>query len=446
MNKTLHASFAVLFAAASLSAAQLDHWEYDAGTGVIDDGVFAFTVGNVNASAKTLRVYALDTAWMAAHCDATAPQPLDFSKPVVIDGADYDITVVCPQTESATADNCIPQAWRWLPGSLVLNPKTKQLGKCFCYGATNLTGRLVIPATLTGLPQSFCRGIANNAAGRVKLSEVEFQGPCKLNGVRIFQWCALTGIIGSQYITGLQTQSFLQAGSSTTPVDLRGLDSTTIPTEAFSGFSAPYYILPDTITKIAGLHGCTITNFPPASLEEIATSGTIGGLSVANEGGVVVFPEGFATTPASPSNGAHYGPFNKATGIVEADFPKTYTAVTPGLFANCASIEAILFRATALTQLGSGAFNAKNLREIRFCGAPPPAASVADDFLGATETTGHVKIRNLSANQVTLFVPRGMGWESLADGGTIPGTVTKGTTQNIRYWTPDTKPTILCIR
>ena len=448
MKQQFLPAVAAALVAACASAAQLDHWEYDAGTGVINDGVFAFDVNTINANKHTLRVLSLNTAWMEANCDAATPQPLDFSKPVVIDGVDYDVTDICPTTQAATNDNCIPEAWRWLPGSLVLNPSTTRIGQSFCYGSTNLSGRLVIPATLTSIPQNFCRGKAANAVGRVKLQEVVFQGPCNVTGNRAFESCSFTNIVGSQYIRKLGSYAFLKAGSSVTPLDLSGLTDTTIPLQAFGNFTSPYTILPDTITSIAGLQGCVVTNFPPASLTVISVSGNTvpGGLSAANPDGVVVFPEGFTTTPTlTTAQTAHYGPFANATGIVRADFPESYTAITGGLFANCVSIEKILFRATQLTQLGIGAFNAANLREIRFLGAPPPAADIAE-FLGSTKTTGGATYTRLKANQVTLFVLPGTGWEALADGGVIPGTITAGTTQNIRYWGGLVNPTMILIR
>lgn len=113
--------------------------------------------------------------------------------------------------------------------------------------------------------------------------------------------------------------------------------------------------------------------------------------------------------------------FLNSTGFVSI-VSMAATNVLANAWSGFKGLQSISFRTKArMGVLGNSAFAAPQLTRVEFNGAAPDPANVGTIFA------------TLPEKQVTVYVPRDKGWEALADNGVIPGTITKGTRQKIKY-------------
>lgn len=115
------------------------------------------------------------------------------------------------------------------------------------------------------------------------------------------------------------------------------------------------------------------------------------------------------------------GSFLNSTGFVSF-VSMAATSVLTNAWSGFKGLKSISFKTKdKMVVLGDSAFAAPQLTRVEFNGAAPDPANVGTIFA------------TLPEKQVTVYVPRDKGWEALADNGVIPGTITKGTRQKIKY-------------
>ena len=115
------------------------------------------------------------------------------------------------------------------------------------------------------------------------------------------------------------------------------------------------------------------------------------------------------------------GSFLNSTGFVSF-VSMAATSVLTNAWSGFKGLKSISFMTKdKMVVLGDSAFAAPQLTRVEFNGVAPDPANVGTIFASLPE------------KQVTVYVPRDKGWEALADNGVIPGTITKGTRQKIKY-------------
>ena len=115
------------------------------------------------------------------------------------------------------------------------------------------------------------------------------------------------------------------------------------------------------------------------------------------------------------------GSFLNSTGFVSF-VSMAATSVLTNAWSGFKGLKSISFMTKdKMVVLGDSAFAAPQLTRVEFNGVAPDPANVGKIFASLPE------------KQVTVYVPRDKGWEALADNGVIPGTITKGTRQKIKY-------------
>ena len=115
------------------------------------------------------------------------------------------------------------------------------------------------------------------------------------------------------------------------------------------------------------------------------------------------------------------GSFLNSTGFVSF-VTMAATSVLANAWSGFKGLKSISFMTKdKMVVLGDSAFAAPQLTRVEFNGVAPDPANVGTIFASLPE------------KQVTVYVPRDKGWEALADNGVIPGTITKGTRQKIKY-------------
>lgn len=426
----------VACAAMLASAEQAAHWSYDGETGTISDGVWTFTATILSEEQHEIRVWTVDAVRTGT---LAAAVPLDFSKPVrVSDGGDgfaeYDAVELRPAQTSTIEDKVLTSSYVGKVSAFKFNAKTRYYPPAFLYNATALAGRLTFPSTLTTL--------TGNSAfrGMTALQEIEFKGPVELNGFRLLQDCtAVTNIIGSEYITMISGNPCLSTGSKKlSGMPVLDLSSATVIDGATLQSTGCKVLLGDGLTRL-GTNSLTddmILNFPPPGLIELgsATSRTF---ELAD--GKLVLPEslttiaGVSTMQKSGYNVISGASFMSVSGVEEVVFPAGVTSVPIGLFDRCASVRSVTFTAGKIDSIGPAICNSPSITDLWFTGAAPDDGNLDDQMLAWTATAGGKVLDNLKDGQLTIHVPRDKGWEKYADGGVIPGTITKGTTQKIKY-------------
>lgn len=201
MKKTI-ALMAAFVACGSLSAAQLDHWVYDATAKTVTDGVWTLSA-TPNGAGLTVGSPVAD----GYPVDPTDPQELNFAKPIQ-SSADplttYDILMLSFSSSSVGSGNgspITPYAWAGCIGKLVFPPtgscKFKSFSDGAFAGATNLTEIVnFLPDEITTLGACSFR---NTAAAQ----PLTLMGVATCTGLHTFSDSAITSVTFGPKLTSL---------------------------------------------------------------------------------------------------------------------------------------------------------------------------------------------------------------------------------------------------
>ena len=120
------------------------------------------------------------------------------------------------------------------------------------------------------------------------------------------------------------------------------------------------------------------------------------------------------------------------TGYGDLFIPSTLKSLGASTFWDSSVTNVTVAEGGLETSVGARTFTSKNLAKIKFFGQPP--ATMNENFLAKSSSDGKTTL--MTDRQVTLYVPRKYAdaWTPLADNETISGTITKGSTQKIRFW------------
>lgn len=123
---------------------------------------------------------------------------------------------------------------------------------------------------------------------------------------------------------------------------------------------------------------------------------------------------------------------SETTGYGDLFIPSTLKSLGASTFWDSSVTNVTVAEGGLETSVGARTFTSKNLAKIKFFGQPP--ATMNENFLAKSSSDGKTTL--MTDRQVTLYVPRKYAdaWTPLADNETIPGTITKGSTQKIRFW------------
>ena len=412
--------------------AQLDHWVF--ADGKITDGCFTFQAKVLKADDKTIQCGALLTEESNYPPTGAGSVALDFSKPVWND-ADKTWKVTAFGYISGTAWGeggvSIPHApvgyeWDCVPNARIFHPDTTTIGDG-AFGKwqdggnaalwANVKGKVVVPPGVTSLG----RGVF----GCFKAGWIDLQAPGGVSlGSHAFSFATTTNISGK--IRGSLGNSTIRRVSLKCPLDLSGV--TQLSTlEALRDTTCPWVMISKNLTT------WDATMFKPTKMSGfpggLATmSGSLSSTKFVKEDGATEIGTLDLTgmTALGDSN------LSGTTGYGDLFIPSTIKSLGASTFWNSSVTNVTVAEGGLETSVGARTFTSKNLAKIKFFGQPP--ATMNENFLAKSSSDGKTTL--MTERQVTLYVPRKYAdaWTPLADNETISGTITKGSTQKIRFW------------
>lgn len=412
--------------------AQLDHWVFTGDR--ITDGCFTFQAKVLSEDGKTIQCGTLLTDESNYPPAGPGSVALDFSKSVWNDtDKTWKVTAFGYISGTAWGEGGVsiphsPTGYEWdcVPNALIFHPDTTTIGDG-AFGKwqdggdaalwANVKGKVVVPPGVTSL--------GKGVFGCFKAGWIDLQAPGGVSlGSHAFSFATTTNISGK--IRGTIGGSTIRGLTLKCPLDLTGVTGLS-NTEAVRNTSCPWVMISTNLTAWGAtmFNPTKMSGFPGG----LATmSGSLSSTKFVKEDGVTEIGTldltGFTALGGSKLSGT--------SGYGELFIPSTLKSLGASAFWNTSITNVTVAEGGLETSVGARALTAKNLAKIKFFGRPPETMS--EDFLAKSSSDGKTTL--MTDRQVTLSVPRKYAaeWTPLADDGTIPGTITKGSTQKIRFW------------
>ena len=268
-------------------------------------------------------------------------------------------------------------------------------------GPTDISGQIVIPETLGGVPVTQIGNYAFYDCS--SLTEVVIPEGVTTIGVGVFEACSsLTEVIIPESVTAIGSEAFSRCSSLTEVVIPEGV--TSIGNQAFYGCSSlTSVVIPEGVTEIGSYAFQACSSLESVVIPEGVTSIGYGAFSGCSALTKVVIPEGVTTIGGSAFSDCssltsvvipegvttiRETAFRDCSSLTEVVIPESVTTIGDSAFSGCSSLTKVVIP-EGVTSIGGGAFaTCSSLESVVI---PESVTAIVDSaFSGCTSLTSVV--------------------------------------------------------